>query len=92
MPEDGVVKNVKRQAWCLSKYPSKEDFERYQSSGGWVFGGWIGFSQWVRKEFGHYPKRDVLVKLARMGEPERDEDTVFGAYLRERKGRRSSVM
>lgn len=77
----GAVREVKRQAWYLSKYLSKEDFERYYFSGGWVFAGWIGFSQWVKKEFSYYPKREMLVKLARMSETERDEDTVFGAYL-----------
>jgi hypothetical protein len=58
----GGVKNVKRQAWYLSKYLSKGDVERYHFSGGWVFPGWIGFSQWTKHEFGEYPKREMLVE------------------------------
>jgi hypothetical protein len=58
----GVVRNIKRQAWYLSKYLSKEDFERYYFSGGWVFTGWVGFSQWFKKEFGDYPPREMLVE------------------------------
>jgi hypothetical protein len=81
----GVVKNVKGQAWYLSKYLSKEDFERYYFSKGWVFPGWIGFSQWVKKEFGAYPKRELLVELAKMSKAEREENTLFGAYLWENK-------
>ena len=82
----GVMRNVKRQAWYLSKYLSKEDFERYCFSGGWVFAGWIGFSQWIKKEFGVYQGREMLVKLGRMSKGEREEDTWFGLYLWEKKG------
>jgi hypothetical protein len=39
------LKNVKRQAWYLSQ----AGFERYHFSGGWVFPGWIGFSQWLKR-------------------------------------------
>jgi hypothetical protein len=81
----GVVRKVKRQAWYLSKYLSREDFERYCFSGGWVFPGWIGFSQWVKKEFHHYPKRERLVELAKMDKKEREEQTLFGLYSWERK-------
>ena len=77
----GVVKNVQRQAWYLSKYLSKEDFERYCFSGGWVFPGWIGFSRWFKKEFQIYPPRGMLVKLSRMRKAEREEDTWFGLSL-----------
>jgi hypothetical protein len=49
-----------------------------------VFTGWIGFSQWFRKEFGVYPPREMLVGLAKMGKEEREENTSFGAYLWER--------
>jgi hypothetical protein len=83
----GVVRNVKGQAWYLSKYLSEEDFERYQFSGGWVFGGWIGFSQWIKKEFGGYPKRAVLVELGRMDKMEREESVLFGLYLWQKKRR-----
>ena len=80
----GKVYDVKRQAWYLSKYLSGEDFERYYFSKGWVFSGWIGFSQWFKKEFGSYPPREMLVEMARMSRVEREEDTSFGAYLWEK--------
>jgi hypothetical protein len=81
----GVVRNVKRQAWYLSKYLSSADFERYYFSGGWVFPGWIGLSQWFKRESGIYPPREILVKLGRMSRVEREEDTLFGLYLWEKK-------
>jgi hypothetical protein len=69
----------------LSKYLSKADFERYYFSKGWVFLGWIGFSQWFKKEFGDYPQREMLIHLGRMSKAEREEDTWFGLYLEENK-------
>ena len=83
----GKVHNVKGQARYLGKYLSREDFERYYFSKGWVFPGWIGFSQWCKKEFGGYPPREMLVDLAKMGKEDREEKTSFGAYLWERKHR-----
>jgi hypothetical protein len=77
----GVVRKVRHQAWYLSKYLSKADFARYHFSGGWVFPGWIGFSQWTKKEFGYYPPREMLIKLGRMGRAEREEHPWFGLYL-----------
>ena len=54
-----------------------------------MFPGWIGFSQWIKKEFGAYPKREILVELRRMSKAEREEHTWFGLYLWEaRKARR----
>jgi len=50
----------------------------YQFSGGWVFSGWIGFSQWFKKEFGIYPPREMLFELSGMSKAEREEDTSFG--------------
>jgi hypothetical protein len=82
----GKVYNAKRQAWYLSGYLSGEGFERYYFSGGWVFTGWIGFSQWIKHEFGDYPQREMLVELGRMSKAEREEDTWFGLYLWEKKG------
>jgi len=78
--EDKDSQNIGRQAAQLSQYLSKEGFERYHFSGGWVFGGWIGFSQWIKKEFGAYPKREMLVGLGRMSKAEREEHTWFGLY------------
>jgi hypothetical protein len=80
----GVVKSIKRQAWYLSKCLSKADFERYHFSGGWVFTGWIGFSQWIKREFGDYPKRELLTNLGRMSKAEREEHMWFGLYLWEK--------
>jgi hypothetical protein len=77
----GVVKNTKRQTWYLSK----ANFERYQFSGGWVFPGWIGFSQWFKKEFGDYPSREMLVELGRMSKEARKDHMWFGLYLWEKK-------
>jgi len=80
----GRVRNVKGQAWYLSKYLSGEDFERYYFSKDWVFPGWIGFSQWFKKEFGVYPPREMLVELANMRKAEREEHILFGVYLWEK--------
>lgn len=77
----GVVRNVKRQAWYLCKYLSRDDFERYHFSQDWVFKGWIGFSKWFKKEFGQYPERDRIIKLARMDKECRKEDTWYGLYV-----------
>jgi len=79
------VYNVKGQARYLSKYLSGKDFERYYFSKGWVFPGWIGFSQWFKREFGDYPPREMLVELAKMSKAEREENTLFGVYLWEKK-------
>ena len=81
----GKVYNVKGQAWYMSRYLSGEGFERYYFSKGWVFSGWIGFSQWFKKEFGTYPPREMLVELARMNKTDREEHTWFGLYLWEKK-------
>jgi hypothetical protein len=83
----GAVRNVKRQAWYLSKYLSKGDFERYHFSSKWVFPGWIGFSGWFRGEFPVYPPREMLVGLANMSKTERAEHVWFGVYLWERRKR-----
>lgn len=56
-----------------------------------MFPGWVGFSQWIKREFGGYPPREMLVKLGRMGKAEREEDTWFGLYLWEKKGKRGSL-
>ena len=77
----GKVYKVKHQAWYLSGYLSGEGFERYYFSKGLVFPGWIGFSQWIKKEFGAYPKREKLVELGRMKKEEREEHALFGIYL-----------
>lgn len=60
------------------------------NSGGWVFHGWIGFSQGFKKEFGIYPPREMLIELARMSKEEREEHTWFGLYLWEKKNKRKA--
>jgi hypothetical protein len=50
-----------------------------------VFPGWIGFSQWIKKEFGGYPKKEMLVELAKLSNVEREESALFGTYLWEKK-------
>jgi hypothetical protein len=55
---------------------------------GWVFPSWIGFSQWVKKEFSYYPKREMLVELGKMSKAEREEYTWFWVYLRENRKRK----
>lgn len=82
----GRVYNIKRQAWYLSKYLSGDDFERYHFSTGWVFWGWIGFSQWMKKEFSCYPPREMLIELREKGKLGRGKHLWFGLYLWE-KGR-----
>jgi hypothetical protein len=51
-----------------------------------VFTGWIGFSQWIKHEFGYYPKREMLINLGRMNGEERMENIWFGLYLDSKKG------
>lgn len=46
-----------------------------------MFPSWIGFSQWFKREFGDYPKGEMLVELGRMSRAEREEYTWFGLYL-----------
>jgi len=76
----------------MSRYLSEEGFERYYFSKGWVFPGWIGFSQWIKKKFGGYPPREMLVELARMSKGEREEHTWFGLYLWERSKQKVKVL
>jgi len=54
-----------------------------------VFPGWIGFSQWFKKEFGVYPPREMLVELAKMSKAEREEHVWFGVYLWETRDKNS---
>jgi len=53
-------------------------------SAGWVFPGWISFSQWFKKEFGDYPAGELLVEMGRTSKAEREENIWFGLYLLER--------
>jgi len=46
-----------------------------------VFPGWIGFSQWIKREFGDYPQREMLAELGRMSKAECEDNTLFWLYL-----------
>ena len=87
-----MVENIERQAWYLSGYLSGEGFERCYFSKGWVFPGWIGFSQWFTREFGSHPPREMLVELAGMNKAGREEHTWFGLYLWERSRQKVKVL
>jgi hypothetical protein len=64
---------------------------KYIMSAGWVFPGWIGFSNWFKKEFGIYPPREMLVVLGRMSKAEREEHTWFSVYLWDSRKNKSEV-
>jgi hypothetical protein len=77
------VDDVEGAARYIGSYLNMQSYRvhKYIMSAGWVFPGWIGFSQWVKKEFGAYPKKGKLVELGRMSKAEREEHTWFGLYL-----------
>lgn len=50
----------------LAKYLAKEVKNRYWASYNWVFTGWVGFSKRVKRAFGDYPRRGLLVAMARL--------------------------
>jgi len=81
------VDDVGGAAGYIGKYLHMQSHHvrKYIMSAGWVFPGWIGFSQWIKWEFGDYPKREMLVKLARMSKAEREEYTWLVVYLWEKK-------
>jgi len=72
------VDDVAGAAGYIGKYLHMQSYHvrKYIMSAGWVFPGWIGFSQWFKKEFGDYPDQKypgILEKLARMSKRVRDE-------------------
>ena len=69
----------------IGKYLNMQSYHvrKYIMSAGWVFPGWVGFSQWFKKEFGDYPPREMLVSLGRMSKEEREEGAWFGVYFGE---------
>jgi hypothetical protein len=81
-----AVDDIGVAARYIGNYLNTQSYRvrKYLVSGGWVFPGWIGFSQWVRKEFGAYPPREMLSNLGRMGKGEREEHLLFGVYLCEK--------
>ena len=81
------VGDIGGAARYIGKYLHMQSYHvrKYVMSAGWVFSGWIGFSRWFKKEFGRYPPREMLVRLGRMSRAEREQDTLFGVYLWEKK-------
>jgi len=82
------VDDVAGAARYMGGYLNMQSYRvrKYIMSGGWVFPGWIGFSQWFKKEFGDYPPREMLVELGKMSKAKREEHTLFGLYLWEKEG------
>lgn len=83
---DGVSRYVSKYIHMQSYYVHK-----YIMSARWVFPGWIGFSQWFKKEFGDYHPREMLVELRRISKEAREQHTWLGLYLWEKeniKGRK----
>jgi hypothetical protein len=80
------VDNVDDAAQYIGNYLNTQSYRvrKYIMSAGWVFPGWIGFSQWFKKEFGIYPPREMLVELAKMSKGERQESPLFGLFLWEK--------
>ena len=78
-----AVADVDGAARYMGGYLNMQSYHvrKYIMSAGWVFPGWIGFSQWFKKEFGVYPPREMMVDLGMMGKAEREEHTWFGLYL-----------
>ena len=87
------VDDVDAAARYIGNYLNTQSYRvrKYIMSAGWVFKGWVGFSQWIKKEFGAYPKREMLVELGRMSKGEREKDTWFWLYLCEKKGKGDSL-
>jgi hypothetical protein len=73
-----AVSDVRGAAGYLGKYLHTQSYRvrKYIMSSGWVFPGWISWSQWYRRNYGDYPDRKypgILAKLARMSKVERDK-------------------
>ncbi|MBA7552828.1 hypothetical protein ES705_45404 [subsurface metagenome] len=59
-----AVYKAKGGARYLAKYLAKEALNRYWASYNWVFAGWVGWSQRVKRAVGRYPSRALLRSLA----------------------------
>ncbi|MBA7711742.1 hypothetical protein ES703_120708 [subsurface metagenome] len=55
----------------LAKYLAKEAINRYWASYDWVFSGWVGWSQRVKRACGNFPSRTLLRSLARQDKVKR---------------------
>jgi hypothetical protein len=78
-----AVDDIGAAARYIGNYLNIQSYRvrKHIMSGGWVLPGWIDFSQWVKKEFGEYPKTERLLELATMSKGGREDDTLFGLYL-----------
>jgi hypothetical protein len=59
-----LLKDGWKTAKYLAGYLHGEDFEACCFSQKWVFKGWVGFSNWCKKEFGDYPPTEMLRGLS----------------------------
>ena len=77
------VDDVRAAARYVGNYLNMQSYrvKKYIMSAGWVFPGWIGFSRWLKNEFGVYPPREMMAELSKMSREEREENTWFGLYL-----------
>ena len=82
-----AVDDVAAAARYIGNYLNMQSYRvrKYIMSAGWVFPGWVGFSQWIKREFGDYPPREMFVELGRMCKAAREEHPWFGLYLWEMK-------
>ena len=79
----GRLAEVDGAARYIGNYLNTQSYHvrKYIMSAGWVFPGWVGFSQWFKKEFGDYPPSKMLVRMGRMSKEVRKGDTWFGLYV-----------
>jgi len=47
--------------------------------------------QWIKKEFGCYPPREMLIELAKVSKQEREKYLWFGLYLWENNRRKGGT-
>ena len=82
-----AIDDIDGAARYVGKYLHMQSYHvrKYIMSAGWVFPGWVCWSQWFKKEFGDYPPREMLVELGKKSKAERVEHTWFGLYLWEKK-------
>jgi len=87
------VDDVAGAARYMGGYLNMQSYRvrKYIMSANWVFSSWIGFSQWIKKEFGDYPKKELLIGLGRMSKAKREEHTLFGLYLWETRKTKGEV-
>ena len=76
--EQVYLKGVRKMGHYLAKYIAKSRNNRYWASYGWVFQGWVGWSKRVKRLTGHYPSREWVTALARLGS---DARVVAEAFL-----------